>query len=324
MTKVETVKQLIKKYSPQKHLAILALQNYLSYLCDPTDDFDENTVNRFLLTLLRFRHWQDQKQELARQIRTFIQQIQPSLEQEFQIAKLLEVATLQIINIESASDRCAIIERYQKNVYSSEVKLRVLSDKKEKVISLALMPDGSLALNSFGPASFIEGGILRPLTILDEIYYTSSLELDPHREQKLEVSPFINARFKVKWGLMDGCLLRGYTFQKYEDLQGCTISKNTHLFYALKRMEQFFISRESDPLYHDLIKYLDQTTHLIRSQHPQSLEFGPSALKRARLALENIFPNDRTLALFIRSLEDSLTLFKTLQVSQSELELTPE
>jgi hypothetical protein len=114
-------------------------------------------------------------------------------------------------------------------------------------------------------------------------------------------------------------LLRGYTMQRFEVFEGHRLSDIPKLFYAIKGIEQYFIKRESDPLYIEVTSYLEQIIEMVRLGYPDAIQTGHEALDRAQMALQNIFPGDKTLTLLIRALEGSLAL------SQKDfVELNPE
>jgi hypothetical protein len=100
--------------------------------------------------------------------------------------------------------------------------------------------------------------------------------------------------------------MRGYTFQKFETLYENPLSRFPKLFYAIKHIEQFFVRRESDPIYMELTALLEQASELIKEGHPEGIKLGAAALKRAELALENIFTDDKVLNLLIRDLKNTL------------------
>jgi hypothetical protein len=88
-----------------------------------------------------------------------------------------------------------------------------------------------------------------------------------------------------------------YTFQKTGGFEGSELHRLPTLFYPLKRIEQFFINRTTDPMYIELTNLLEQASDLMARQHPERLRFAEAAMERGRLAFEQVFVDDRFLRL---------------------------
>jgi hypothetical protein len=91
-------------------------------------------------------------------------------------------------------------------------------------------------------------------------------------------------------------------------LTNTSLLREAHLFYPLKRLEQFFVDRKSDPVYIEMSASLDKATELLLNQHPDGRKYASIVLDRSRLAIEQIFPDDKTLRVQVQNLERALTL----------------
>jgi len=91
-------------------------------------------------------------------------------------------------------------------------------------------------------------------------------------------------------------------------MDGGNLHRYPVLFYPLKRLEQFFINRKSDPMYIELTGLLEKALELMNTGHPEAFKFANAAMERGRLALEHIFPDDKLVRLLINNLEKTLAL----------------
>jgi hypothetical protein len=154
----------------------------------------------------------------------------------------------------------------------------------------------------------LQDGEIFPLCTDFGLVYTADLQLDQRHAYQLEVGPHAAARFRMGPDGCRGIVVRGYTFQKYGVMEGGSLHRYPILFYPLKRLEQFFINRKTDPMYLELASLLEKSLELLSQGHPEAAKFGAKALERGKLALEHIFPDDKMTRLLIENLEKTLAL----------------
>ncbi|HEY8271007.1 MAG TPA: hypothetical protein VIG33_08965, partial [Pseudobdellovibrionaceae bacterium] len=160
----------------------------------------------------------------------------------------------------------------------------------------------TLTVRVFDKKFTIRDGHLEPLRKDLALYYTGNLELSPEHKQKIEVAPYITAEFRVKNDKVHGTLLRGYVYQKLLEFKGESLKEQTRLLYPIKRIEQFFVDRRTDPYYQDLISQLERTLALIQQGDREALNWSSMILNQAETALENVFTGDKLLTLLVRDL----------------------
>lgn len=100
-----------------------------------------------------------------------------------------------------------------------------------------------------------------------------------------------------------GLLVKGYSFQKTEAFLGKEMSEYAELYFGLKQLERFYIDLKSDPLYQELTALLEKALNMVGSSHPEAYSLADNALRRGRMALKNIFPDDKLLRLLVGNLE---------------------
>jgi hypothetical protein len=129
--------------------------------------------------------------------------------------------------------------------------------------------------------------------------------------QQLETGSHASARFHMGVEGLRGSFVRGYTFQKFGSIDGGGLNRYPLLFYPLKRLEQFFVDRKTDPMYLELTSTLEKALELLgHGVTPDTFRFAHAALERGRLALEHIFPDDKFARLLINNLEKTLALLQ--------------
>jgi hypothetical protein len=165
-----------------------------------------------------------------------------------------------------------------------------------------------LKVTVFPPLAKLVNGELSPLHGELTTSYDHDLQLAPKAVQQLDVGAHTIARFQIGEQGCSGNLIRGYTFQRYAAMDGGRLHKYPMVFYAVKRLEQFFINRATDPMYIELTQLLEKASELLAQNHPEAEKYARASLERGQLALEQIFTDDKFVQLLINNLENSLAL----------------
>jgi hypothetical protein len=186
-------------------------------------------------------------------------------------------------------------------------------------ILLAMDEAGAVTVTHLNNLMMINGaGDLEPLNPLLKIHYTPELSLQFQKVQYVEVAPSVMARFMILGPGIHGSLIRGYTFQKAEEFKGGSVAQYPQVFYAIKRLEQYYVDRKSDPMYLELTQLLEKAIELVNLRHPEALTFGQAALERGESAKENIFQNDNMIRLLTQTLRSSLQNNRNLIVTSDK------
>lgn len=311
MISVRHLAEHISHIQPRDSHERLAFYHFLVNHCEAHMPVDESVINSFTQRVLSHKHWQSHRESLSRELEYCLQSYTQAHPIELDRNKVTLPRDFQVVNIESVENMQAILERHLSSKKQANQKLRIMPQGlgkssgtwEERFLCLILNDDNSLEVSSYAPWALVDGTQLVPLETDLRLYYTPQMQLDPERIQCLEVDSHLIARFR--WG-NDGCtgkLLRGYTFQQVASFDGGPLNKFPTLFFPLKRMEQSYINRQTDPMYIELIQVLEKAVDLIRSQHGQSQSFAKAAYERGKLALEQIFPDDKLVRLLVNSLE---------------------
>jgi hypothetical protein len=260
---------------------------------------------------LNFPHWEQHKVELSNSIRELIEVICLHYDELFDFANLEWPTETQIIEIEHLPQWVDILNSHLTAQYKSGEKFRLLHDESlQKMLAVILSPNGKVKVREFNRKFTIQNGALAPLRQDLQVSYNSRLELEPNCLQKLEVGPHMTMTFDLDEnsnnGSVHGSVSRGYLLQKHQVLAGEPVESYGRLLLTLKRYEQHFVRRESDPFYQGLIQAVEHGLQLLRLMDPTAIQHAPELLARAQNALENVYIGDKLLTLLTRDLQNSM------------------
>lgn len=317
MMDVTGLAQHLLSLDPAKHPVRLSLYNYLKNCCEAGDPLTRELLESFYARALVFPHWQENKSQLFDEtqssVTTYLTSIAASYPAEAEVAssefaKTWKSADIQIVRIESQASLIRMLtKRFETELLPTE-QFRVFPEGHDRAVAILLGQDKRLRVTLFHSSAKILDGALSPLCTDYTLSYGSDLLLEPGQLQLIDLGSHTSARFRFTNDGCKGVLLRGYTFQRYAAMDGGSLHRYPILFYPLKRIEQFFIHRKSDPMYIELTGILEKAAELLSQEHPEGIRFGSQALERGKLALEHIFPDDKLVRLLINNLEKTLAL----------------
>ncbi len=215
---------------------------------------------------------------------------------------------IQVVPVESLRTLEVVISRYLEKTASPFDQVRAVPEGDDRIVAITLQGDRSLRVTVYPKVVAIREGELVPLCQDFTMFYSPDLQLHSGVVHQLDVGNHTAARFASGPEGIKGTIIRGYTFQKYSAMDGGNLNRYPVLFYPLKRLEQFFVNRKTDPMYIELTGLLEKALEFINGEHPESHKFAEAALERGRLALEHIFPDDKLVRLLIINLEKTLAL----------------
>jgi hypothetical protein len=300
----------ILSLNPAKDAARLCFQQYLNNLAPAQSRITADLLNRFFKRALSFSHWQANKAELFREVGQILAHFQETTGLTLQLAGMLEPQDIQVVPVENMKSLEVIVTRHIEQTLGALEQFRLLREGEDKLIAITMKQDQSLTISTYTKIAHLMNGELRPLTDDFTLNYTPHLQLAPGHIQEIEVGPHTAARFHESQDGIRGLIVRGYTFQKYAVMEGGSLNRHPVLFYPLKRLEQFFINRKTDPAYMELTSLLEKAIDMLKlhSGERETEIFARAALERGRLALEYIYREDRMIRLLLDNIEKSLLL----------------
>lgn len=292
---------------PQSNQALLALYNYVRIYSDLSAPFSPEIIFNFYIKSLSFEYWQKNAIELSQFTNNALFRFLGTEINAKAWASLRKPEDFQIIQIKNAKDQLEIIKQY---LYKAKPKTpsQIFQDKNSIAHAVTVLTNGNIQVQTFDDQAFIHNGEIIPLIQDRKLEYSKNLELLQETKQQIQISNFVTAQFSLKDNMVIGDYIRGYTLQSFQRIELYGFHQDSNILYALKKIERFFIDRSTEPLYIELIQLLEQTIDFLKKGINGSHELGKKAYIRGQNALENIFVDDKMLAVLLNEIQSYLDM----------------
>lgn len=317
MLKVGQLLKFVSDMNPQNTPTRLSFYNFLRGFAHSDDALSSDLIEMFFNYCMDYPHWASNKQQLGHEVQFLLENFNSFYQQKIDLSSTLFPQNMQIIEIEHFADLVAAVTAYVKTISNEGDKYRILPDQNKRVVAIVLRADKSLEVRTFDKKFTIRDGVLEPLRNDMVLYYTPDLELSSHHNHKIEVAPYITAQFRVLNEKITGALLRGYVFQKHLEMKNEPLEDQTRVLFPIKRLEQFFLDRRTDPYYQDLISQLERTAALVQQGDSDATNWANIVLGKADTALDNVFLGDKLMTLLVRDLRHALGEYNRKNISSS-------
>lgn len=284
---------------PRKDAGRMALYHYLLHVGPLRSPLSSQIISDFVEFALVHEHWQTHSQELQAEMELSLQRFSETYRVRFDWTNILWPLENQVIKVKDPV-QIELVLQNQENRKGQ--KLKFFRNREEHVVAITHEESGSLQVEVFPNLLRLYRGQLFPLKSQSLIYDTH-LNLEENRLQQIQADTHSYALFRKTEQGWEGKILRGYSLQSLMTIEGPEISRYPALFYPVKRLEQFFIHRRSDPMYLELVQTLEKSIQLIRDGHPEAIRYATACYERGRTAFEEIFPDDKLLGIALNSLE---------------------
>jgi hypothetical protein len=295
-----------------------ALFQYFQQTQNEEELLSAEAINYFIRQLLHYPHWQQQRPQIAAELKEWLQSLWEQDLLSFTSSDLQWPTELQILEVENTAEWIEALQKHVKKIAETGVSTRLLQDSEGTALGLILRENGELEIHQWNRQMTLRRGVIEPLRQDLVLFYNSELELSRWRRQQWEIAPYSIASFQVEDLGLAGAVFRGHSFQLQQSFVETNLSQIPHLFWALKRTEQHFVSRESDPFYQGLLAALEAAGLSVRIGEAGSTEKAVDAMAQAQNALESVFVGDKLLSLLIRDLQHTLELHEPDARSRSE------
>ena len=289
-------------FQPNKDAARLCLYHYLIHHHEQDTPLTPQLFENFCRFALVHQHWQEQAVALSQELQYILQHYNETFMLDWNLKDFVFPDHWQVVAIKNSIEGIYIFEKWAEKNTETGSKNRVFYTKDQNYLILSQTPEGQVTVIHSTPLMLIKNGELQPLSMAIRLQYDKNLELKPDLTQYLKVDSNTYARFKINKKMLQGMLIRGYIFQNKSEPQG-RVNEFPEIYYPLKKVEQYYVDRKSDPDYQELVQVLEKALELFRLNHPEAESFGQAALNRGRSALDNIFLNDNV----IQALVDQLS-----------------
>ncbi len=319
----------VKNYAQQiytldagKDAARLGFLNFLVNFYEPNTPLDAQVFQNFYQQALGFTFWQENWSHLNAQVKFCAVQIAKK-NHAFQLPlDWLNGELLQPIRIQNQQNLSSLIYKHLEKTLNSNEQFKILKTAEDYWLAIIIDENQKLSVKIFGDTFILSDAELIPASQDFQISYNQDLLLKENFYQHIPIGAHTSARFRMTERGVVGRILRGYTFQKYEDLNGGALSQYAQVFYPFKKFEQLYINLKTDPFYNEMLRVLEQSTDALQkadlniNRSSRVIAQTETNLHRAKQALEAIFPEDKMLALLISNLEKTLALKNIYESSQ--------
>lgn len=270
---------------------------------------DQKLLLDFIFLCLSLNYWRQRQKDFFYQIKRLLRSLQDILEAQF----CQRLCRLQICPIDSQRSLYEIVQRQVKKSCGSDDKLRILPDGKANVICLILSSDRVLSVRSYLPYGVIYDGQILPLSDGTRVEYSPELDLVPgqlHILKKDQNDFYVIKKAKEAFFITS---LSGVTFIPYSFDQVKMLEKHLPVYYHLKRLEQFFIDRSTDPYYRNLVHLLEaQIQYLSKDASMECIQESIKVYEKIWSVFDKIFCDDKLLFLLLRQLNDKIDQVRIL------------
>ncbi len=319
----------VKYYAQQIHAldagrdaARLALLNFLINFYEPDAKVDAKIFENFYQQAIGFSFWQENWAHLSTQVKFCATQIAKKNRNAQIPSEWLNGELLQPVRIQNSQNLTTLIYKYLEKNLSSACQFKIIKTEEEYWIAVILDENQKLSVRIFNDTFILSDAELIPASRDFQVSYNLDLHLAENFYQHIPIGPHTSARFRMTERGVVGRILRGYTFQKFDDLNGGALSQYASVFYPFKKFEQFYINLKTDPFYNEMIYALEQATEMLQksdlnlNRSSRAIAQAETSLQKAKQASEAIFPNDKMLGLLISNLEKTLALKNLYEGSQ--------
>jgi hypothetical protein len=303
MVTVSLLAQYLLKLDPQKNVGRISFYHFLKNFCDINDRLTADTVQGFYRRALGFQYWQTHQDALGQIVEQDLLAFEQQVALPFQVQELRHPHKMQIVALKHERDAAAILTSALSESLRHGERLKVLPYGEGRWMVLKLALSGMLEVEVYSSLAVIENQKLVPLAPLTKLSYSSQLDLMPQTVHWTETAALTTTRFHILDNGIQGQMIRGYTFQKYETLQGGDLNQHAELFLALKKMERLFVQAETDPFYQELVSLLEKSYNMLAARHPEAQRMAEAAIAKGQQALKTVFPNDKLLLLLVTNIE---------------------
>ncbi len=302
MSSISNLIQYIEQRNHESNMAYLSLYNYLKNLCLSNGPISPELISDYLILCKKFEYWRENQTELEFETKDILKSYCAHYSTSIDFKEIFWPSTYQEIYIEKVEDHSPII----KSDLESNLTIKEFNLTKHdygQILGILLKDNDELEVNSFFPICFLKEGKIYSYNLGSRLSYDSSLNLFLNSIHEIWISDHSFARFQLSTNGVFGNITRGYTFNKVKELKGGELNQHPSLFYALKKIERNFIEKNSDSFYIELIQILEKAVDLVKHKHTDSKIFAQRAYERGKLALEQIYPEDKLIRLLVNSLE---------------------
>lgn len=311
MLKMAHLLKFLMELNPHTSPVRLALYNYIKTFCLADETITPQFFEIFFSSLFEFPHWYSNKSHLGHEMALLLKNFNGFYQNKMNLMEIRSPDTIQIFEVDSNKDCEDMLKKFLINQHGLNAQVRFQYEQK-KWLAFVLAENKKLYVYQLDRRFIIRNGFLEPLRKNLMLEYGANLELSSEKKFFFEISPQHLIQFQLKGDKISGSITRGYMFQKIQDFSDLKIHEVPRLFWPLKRTEQFFITRDTDPFYQDLTKKLYDISQGLWEKNSESWQnYMTILLSQSDSALENVYIGDKSLEDLILRVRQILTTEKS-------------
>ena len=282
--------------------------NWLAYAGQADQLLTPEILNNFFQDALEYPHWQQNRRALADEIRRLVESLCKHEEVLFDFSEVLWPTLIEVIEIQNLKNWVDAVNAFLTSQCRGGERFRIVHDEAlQRLIAIVLFPQGHLQIREFTKKFFIREGQLAPLREDLLLHFTQDLELEEDCVQKISTGSFTSTRFILRNQKLFGATVRGLSFQTQHSLEGQEMAEVAKLFYTIKRLEQHFVKRDSNPFYLQTIESLEHCIRMLRLKDEEFIRKAPEILAQSQNAHDYVFVGDKLLGLLLRDLQHTMS-----------------
>jgi hypothetical protein len=288
--------------------AQVALYHYLKNFYHDESSLTPELMNRFFEESLHLPHWQAKKNQLFIDVTESLSRFfkmerfeSPTGSAPFNFKELLDLVKMQFIFIHQPSSLHSVVMNHERASLKEGESLRVLLQNDTHALAIKRFQNADVVVRTYNNFAKISGHLVLPLAPLEELHYDSHLELRSNATQILRTAPHSQVRFQIKDEVV-ARFISGFAFRLSQEITTKSVANEARIFYPLKRLERYYVDRNSDPFYSDLVVSLERAiSNTTSEQNPLSGQ-NHSVFENGQIIFDQIYPDDKTLYLKLREL----------------------
>ena len=294
---------LLKRSATQNEVVKLSLINFLKNFESPNAPLTHQVLNHYIDWTMQFEYWRQNKKHIETFLLTHLTHFLSDFSHNISLDKVTQHLQRQIVVLEKLEDIQYIVQQRFKKDFQQKVQHKIILLDSQRILSVLLVPNQGLWVEIHRPIAALRQGQLELLQPMTQLKYDQHFDLSANSSQYFEFETHSVCKFVHQAeGQTNGIVLSGHHFKKTDVLSG-PMSKNSHLFFALKNIEKHYIDSSSDPFYFEISSEVEKSMQLLSAGHAESLVHAKQVLKKAKLAVKHVFSHDDLLKLNVANLE---------------------
>lgn len=299
--------QFIPLHATDENAGRVALYHYLKNFCREEEILQPDLINQFFAECLQMPHWQEKKLELYNDIKELLAQFCSKQRIVMALDQLWDLGKMQIVTITQPENLYQIVKNYENHRLTELETLRIVPDSESRMISIRKNSAGTICVRTFNNVVRVTGHELQPFCPDQELFYNPLLELQTQVVHRLQLAPHLQVRFEINEDSIIAQSISGSAFRQGQISKLAHLGEFSALFYHLKRLERFYIYRQSDPYYVELVSTIDKAMNLLHGGEAGAETFSRHVFESAQIAFDQIFPDDKALYLKLKELARAMT-----------------